>query len=209
MGLQCAKSGWLGMSAALVIVGAAGCDRTPPGPPPPPPADRLRVLDLVGEATLDGTRLTAEFVGTGGGLLRAAEGARLDLKVGDDTVWQILGPAEVRMEATPRRRHAELVAGRLGAAFRSGVTDVTMRVGAAVAGIRGTVMYAQRTSDVPDYTCVCEGRVEFRHDHGGFARVNSRGHDQPLRVMPQGFMPQPILGHGDADVAKLKALLAR
>ena len=52
-------------------------------------------------------------------------------------------------------------------------------------------------------------KVELRHDHGGFARVNSQGHDQPLRVMPQGFMPQPIRGHGDADVRQLKALLAR
>ncbi len=207
MGLRHTKKRILRVLPALMVALALfGCERTPPGPPPPPPQNQVRVLEITGEVTLDGAPLEIDYKGQGGGVVRAPAGAQVALKVGPDTVWRIIGPAEVRLDATPTRRHAELVAGRLGAAFRPGVTDVTMRIGA---GIRGTVLYAEQTTAVPDYACVCEGKVELRHDHGGFARVNSQGHDQPLRVMPQGFLPQPVRGHGDAEVRLLKALLAR
>lgn len=131
------------------------------------------------------------------------------VKIGPDTVWGVAGPAEVRLEATPKRRDVSLIAGRITSAFRQGVSDVTLRVGSAVAGVRGTVMYAEQTSATPDYLCVCEGKVEIRHDAGGFARVHSQHHDQPLRVMPQGFMPQPMIGHDDKGVREIKSMLAR
>lgn len=201
---------WLGVGcASAVLCGLTmGCERKP-AEPPAPPNDLVRVLALTGTVTLDGRALTADYEGRGGGLLKAEDGAMVTVKIGPDTVWGVIGPAEVRLEATPKRRGVSLIAGRIKSAFGQAVSDVTLRVGAAVAGGRGIVMYAEQTSATPDYICVCEGKAEIRHDAGGFARVHAQHHDQPLRVMPKGYMPQPMIGHRDKDVDEIKSMLAR
>lgn len=175
-------------------------------------AETPTVVALSGKATIrHGQELRIGSDVAWGSEVLVDAGAQLTI-LGPDFSTKVWGPAAFVVERSSERRNMlSLLFGRLIAAFAPG-SDAAVSTRSAVAGVRGTVVYAEDTVEAPDYHCLCEGEVEYRHRHSGKRQIHrSRNHDVMFRAGSDGFDDDPVKmrNHGDADVADVKRVLAK
>lgn len=127
-----------------------------------------------------------------------------------DFSTKVWGPASLVIAKPVGKSHSlSLLFGRLIAAFVSG-SNASVSTRSAVAGVRGTVVYAEDSIEAPDYHCLCEGSVEYSHRSSGRKqRLHSKHHDHALHAAADTLMPDKMKNHDDGDVAAVKRWLKK
>jgi hypothetical protein len=134
-----------------------------------------------------------------GDVIRTGTGARAFLKLAEGSAVKLGENARLRLfshSLKPRtafRGALDVIDGAFrfttGAIRRVGVREVSIRVGTATAGIRGTDVWGRSTAR-EDLICLIEGEVDIRH--GALSEPVPLSQPMSCFAAPRGGAPKPV-----------------
>jgi hypothetical protein len=187
----------------------------PPALPASPPESvkllpARRFLMVQGTVKVDGAKAVegVEFSETA--TIEASKGSRAILTLGKGSLLDLRPGTKITFGSTPRAKiSVKLVLGALGSIMPEGSSYEVVGQN-AVAGVRGTVFFAEVDKKKDTYICACSGDVAMQaanpksfdqvvhspnNDHNGFT-FSTKGKKQQAKKTPRKH-------HGDLADAKL------